>query len=258
MFNFLNDLFHSNNLQKAFQERKQILEIAKDVKFTNSSYIPKKTKKNFITRNIHSYELEWDKFISYKDRYLWSLPKSNYRVWKPNARKINQFVVHWDVCLNSISCLEILKKRGLSVHFLIDNDGTIIQTMDLDHKALHAGNNAVNKHSIGVEISNAWYLKYQNWYKNNGYGERPILTNVTVHGKVLEDFLGFYPVQIEALKALIKCLVSNKIIENNTLTSETVSQEVKSGQFKGIVSHYHISDKKIDCAGLDLRKVLPK
>ena len=74
-------------------------------------------------------------------------------------REPKLFVNHWDVCLNSKSCFKVLQNRGLSVHFLIDNDGTIYQTMDMQHIAFHAGNH--NDVSIGVEISNAYYPKYQ-------------------------------------------------------------------------------------------------
>ena len=35
-----------------------------------------------------------------------------------------------------------------------------------------------------------------------GNGERPIVESAEVHGKQLEPFLDFYPVQVEALKAL--------------------------------------------------------
>ena len=58
---------------------------------------------------------------------------------------------------HSTQCQKVLDKRGISVHFLIDNDGTIYQTLDLQHAAFHAGK--VNRKSVGVEISNAYYPK---------------------------------------------------------------------------------------------------
>ena len=121
-------------------------------------------------------------------------------------RQPNNFVCHWDVCLNSKSCFKVLSQRGLSVHFLIDNDGTIYQLLDMNHIAYHAGGSKWNANSIGVEITNAYYPKHQSWYVKNGFGERPIWREKKVHGSYLEPFMGFYDVQLKALKALMKAV----------------------------------------------------
>ena len=39
---------------------------------------------------------------------------------------------------------------------------------------------------------------------------------------------------------------------------EGVSREVSSNKFKGIVHHYHLTARKIDCAGFDLNKHILK
>ena len=66
---------------------------------------------------------------------------------------IDQFVLHYDAAGSSARCFEILQdKRGLSVHFLLDVDGTIYQTLDLRDQAWHATKS--NPRSIGVEIAN--------------------------------------------------------------------------------------------------------
>jgi N-acetyl-anhydromuramyl-L-alanine amidase AmpD len=172
------------------------------------------------------------------------------------------FVNHWDVCLSSESCAKVLNKRGISVHFCIDNDGTIYQMVDMNHAAWHAGSRKGNLASVGVEISNAYYPKYQDWYKRNGFGERSLVEGATVHGRTLDPFLDFYPVQIEALKALweachnaleipYKCPLDK---EGNTLTK--VSTSAAAARFKGFVSHYHLTGRKIDCANLDINAIL--
>src|SRR5262245_32719066 len=52
---------------------------------------------------------------------------------------VRQFVVHHDGCSSSDMCFSVLQnERGLSVHFMIDNDGTIYQTIDLGLMAYHA------------------------------------------------------------------------------------------------------------------------
>ena len=165
------------------------------------------------------------------------------------------FVVHWDVCLSSESCFKILEKRGLSVHFLIDNDGTIFQIMDCNDIGFHAGNRKVNNASIGVEISNAYYPKYQRIYEKRGFGKRPVLNGVKVHGEELEPFLGFYPVQLEALKALSSALSRAYGIPLVAPKEEGVSLEARTAKFNGVVNHYHLTKRKIDCAGLRLDKL---
>ena len=36
----------------------------------------------------------------------------------------------------------------------------------------------------------------------------------------------------------------------------SVSPEVVSGKFAGFVNHYHVTNNKIDCAGMDNEKIL--
>ena len=171
-------------------------------------------------------------------------------------RKPNNFVCHWDVCLNSKSCFKVLSQRGLSVHFLIDNDGTIYQLLDMNHIAYHAGSSKWNANSIGVEITNAYYPKYQSWYRKNGFGERPVWKEKKVHGSYLEPFLGFYDVQLDALKALMKAVNNATGIPLETPNSSTISAPAVRGSYKGFISHYHLKKNKIDCAGLDLKQLI--
>lgn len=66
---------------------------------------------------------------------------------------VDQFVLHYDVCGTSRQCFRVLHDvRGLSVHFMLDVDGTIYQTLDLKERAWHATTS--NDRSIGIEIAN--------------------------------------------------------------------------------------------------------
>lgn len=68
-------------------------------------------------------------------------------------RYVDQFVLHYDVCGTSKQCFKVLHDhRHLSVHFMLDLDGTIYQTLDLKERAWHAGHG--NDRSIGIEIAN--------------------------------------------------------------------------------------------------------
>jgi N-acetyl-anhydromuramyl-L-alanine amidase AmpD len=68
-------------------------------------------------------------------------------------RVVDQFVLHYDVCGISKQCFNVLHDhRGLSVHFMLDIDGTIYQTLDLKERARHA--TIANDRSVGIEIAN--------------------------------------------------------------------------------------------------------
>ena len=213
-----------------------------------------------IIYNGKEFPIEWDKTVLWTDKGGLMAKLGNYKSMAgQRVRKPTQFVNHWDVCLSSKSCQRVLDRRGISVHFLIDNDGTIYQTMDLQHIGWHAGSSRINAKSIGVEISCAYDLKWQSWYKKNGFGERPIVKDAKVHGKTLRPHLGFYDVQIEALQALWKAVHNACDIPLETPTGaakDAYTSTVSSGKFKGFVSHYHITKRKIDCGGLDIEKLL--
>src|SRR5512141_176017 len=85
---------------------------------------------------------------------------------------IKQFVVHHDGCNTSDMCFSVVQnERGLSVHFLIDNDGTIYQTIDLGLMAYHASE--WNVASIGIEMCNKGdAIQFPNWYESGKYGPK--------------------------------------------------------------------------------------
>jgi len=132
----------------------------------------------------------------------------------------------------------------------------------MQHAAWHGGSSRTNRASVGVEITNAYYLKYQDTYVERGFGQRPVVEGAWVHGRKLSPFLGFYLKQMEALKALWKAIHATTGIPYEAplnqfgKTSSGYEQNVAYGDFSGFVSHYHISKRKIDCAGLDLKKLL--
>ena len=219
-----------------------------------------------IVHNSHFIPIEWDNVILWDEPSGYKANKGCYTDYSGKEDRAPTFFVnHWDVCLNSDTCAEILNRRGISVHFLIDNDGTIFQMLDTQHKAWHAGiSNGVggNLKGIGVEISNAYYTKYQDWYVGRGYGERPVQEHGHVHGRTLDPFLDFYPIQLEALKALWKAVhiglnIPLEYPKNSLGHIETsVHKECERGKFRGFCNHYNFTKNKIDCAGLDLPTLL--
>jgi len=226
-------------------------------------YQPKSMKNNresFIVYNSDYLPIEWPRVRLFFEGDGYKLTKGFKKMTQKRDPKF--FVCHWDVCLSSETCFRVLKKRGISVHFAIDNDGTIYQFMDMNDVAYHAGSRKWNNASVGVEITNAFYPKYQDWYKRKGFGERPVIKDAMVHGKKLETHLGFYPVQLQALQALMKAVHKatgmplKAPLDRKGNTSTKVSKPVADGRFEGFVSHYHLTNRKIDCAGLDIKKLL--
>ena len=145
---------------------------------------------------------------------------------------------------------------------MVDNYGTIFQMVDPQHEAWHAGKRLWNKRAIGVDISNAIYLKYQRWYEQKGFGKRPVLRDVPVHGTKVKYCLGFYPVQIQAYKALIKTLCDRYDIpvqcptNNDGTLYRAVYDPAVRGTYRGVVNHFHLTRGKWDTANLEMDKVL--
>ncbi len=216
-----------------------------------------------IVHNSTFLPIEWDKVVLWGELGGQKMKKGSYYDYsgKPD-RKPNNFTNHWDVALSSESCTRILNRRGVSIHFNIDNDGTIYQVLDTQHGAWQAGHWYGNRHGIGVEISNAYYPKYQGWYERHGFGSRPLVEGAEVHGKVLKPFLGFYPIQIEALKKLWKALHLGLGIplefpaNRDGSLCTTIHPDVTGGTFEGFNNHYNFTKRKIDCAGLPLDELL--
>src|ERR1043166_4712974 len=52
-----------------------------------------------------------------------------------SGSKINTVVLHWDVANSSKDCYNVLINRGLSVHLMLDRDGTVYQALDFAKRA---------------------------------------------------------------------------------------------------------------------------
>lgn len=206
---------------------------------------------NFILINGQRVSIEWDTKIDL-------IKAGAYKKYR-RERKPNMVVTHWDACTSASSCKRVLEARNISTHFCIDNDGVIYQYLDTNDVGWHAGR--VNSKSIGIDFSNAYYTKYNKLYKKRGFSERPILKNSYVHGRKLKPHLGYYAVQIEAYKKLLKVICNHYDIpyavpERDGELLTKVDADAAKGKFEGIVCHYHLTRGKIDCAGLELKKIV--
>lgn len=207
--------------------------------------------------NGNKVNIYWNKVKLWNEEGGIKHDKETYYKYKSDSlREIKMFVNHWDACLNSTSCGRIINKRGLSMHFLIDNDGTIYQMLDMQHAAWQCGDRKVNRKSVGVEISNAFYTKYQEWYVKKGFGKRPVVERSYVNGFNVGKHLGFYDVQLQALAALWEAISFATETNLEILESRKVEKEVLDCNYSGFVNHFNIKKRKIDCASLNMEKVL--
>ena len=147
--------------------------------------------------------------------------------------------------------------RGQKLYKVADIDQS-----NTNHIAWHAGIRKVNNASIGIDFSNAVYTKYNLTYQRRGHGLRPIIEDWRIHGRKIKPFLGYYPVQIEAYKALLTALHEHYDIELKCPLTENgnlvqgVDPDARDAKFKGVVNHYNLTTKKWDCSGLQLDEIL--
>ena len=193
--------------------------------------------------------------------------------------QIDLFVLHYDVSGTSRQCFKILQdRRGLSVQFMLDVDGTIYQTLDVKERAWQAGK--ANDRSIGIEIANIgaypkdrisvldqWYqkddrgvrLRFPPWMKKTGlpahfvgHPARSGLISGEIQGKELYQY-DFTPEQYRALIALTKTLIQElpgiqpryPVDVNGNLIRKTLTKE-QFEEFSGILGHWHVKDSKVD------------
>ncbi len=196
-------------------------------------------------------------------------------------KRVDQFVIHYDVAGFSRNCFRILHdQRGLSVHFMLDLDGTIYQTLDLKERAAHA--TIANSRSIGIEIANLgahppgtapllneWYLREKSgqtfirvperlgdphFLTSNFIGRpaKPEPVAGMVQGVLLLQY-DLTPQQYEALIKLTATLCrifpnlpcdyprdSRGVLLRRKLPAESYQD------YHGILGHYHVQLNKTD------------
>lgn len=200
----------------------------------------------------------------------------------PTLQKVvDQFVLHFDVCGVSRTCFNVLHDhRGLSVHFMLDIDGTIYQTLDVKERAWHATTS--NSRSVGIEIANMGaYTKVEGsalekWYERDAEGRTYIklperlgdggvrTTNFVGHPARNEPVTGivqghkliqydYTPEQYQALAhltaaltkvlPLIKCDYPRDA-EGQLITRKLDDEALQN--YQGVLGHYHIQTNKTD------------
>ena len=71
-------------------------------------------------------------------------------------KPLDQIVLHESVTSSRKATERVLKKRKLSVHFMVDRDGTITQHAPVSRATFHAGSGH-NSRSVGLEMVSPYY-----------------------------------------------------------------------------------------------------
>jgi N-acetylmuramoyl-L-alanine amidase len=194
---------------------------------------------------------------------------------------VDQFVIHYDVAGTSRQCFKVMQDfRDLSIHFMLDVDGTLYQTLDLKERAFHATSS--NTRSIGIEIANMGAYGSEEksplaaWYKREANGQTILTVPSKLNGGGVrtENFVGhparpepvkgkiqnrellqydFTPQQYEALTRLTAtlCKVFPKLTcdypkdaSGNLIPHKLPDDELKN--YHGVMGHYHVQANKSD------------
>jgi N-acetyl-anhydromuramyl-L-alanine amidase AmpD len=196
-------------------------------------------------------------------------------------RVVDQFVIHFDVCGTSRQCFNILHdRRGLSVHFMLDLDGTIYQTLDLKERAWHATTS--NSRSVGIEIANMGAYRDEeksplpDWYKKDSDGKtmitiperfgdggirtpnfvgrpaRPEPVAGTIQGSRLTQY-DFTPEQYRALihltAALCKVFPKMNCDYPRDGSGKLIPHKLSDSElqnYQGVLGHFHVQTNKTD------------
>jgi N-acetyl-anhydromuramyl-L-alanine amidase AmpD len=183
---------------------------------------------------------------------------------------VDQLVLHFDVCGASDRCFRVLHDvRKLSVHFLLDVDGTLYQTLDLRDQAWHA--TKANPRSVGVEIANIGAYPTDDaqalwdWYGVEPGAASARVADGGVEGDADVAFVAgvvqgqrlvqaeFTPAQMDALvklaAGLSRALPRIRPDAPRDAAGRVVDAALGDAEFaafQGILGHFHVQTNKVD------------
>jgi hypothetical protein len=179
---------------------------------------------------------------------------------------VTQFFLHHSGLYHSGTTFEVLhNERKLSVHFILDDDGTLYQTLDLVECAWHGGKN--NGYSVGIEVdSRALADKVPDAYNKYNCDKYKVTPHKSRFDKLQKNFINGYEFtdkQYETLIRLGKGLmdVFPKINSNPDFPRDAKGRVIKealldSSKHCGFICHYHASANKIDPISFDYQRFL--
>jgi hypothetical protein len=170
--------------------------------------------------------------------------------------------IHWDAALSAKSAFRILKSRGYSSCFGIDNpdkETGVVKVFEwLDpglYRGAHAGTKANRASVSSFDLSNAVYTKYADRYFKSSNILRPVITPRFHHTK--KTMLGMYKGQVVALLRILKALAARTglplvfPVDDVGEPIRAVYDDLFTKKYHGAHTHMHITRKKWDVAGLE-------
>lgn len=135
-----------------------------------------------------------------------------------------------------------LRSRGLSIHFVIDPDGRVVQMGDVTRRMAHAG--AANGQSVGVEVVSPGTTRA-------GVAQparRPV--DARVHGRTVRVW-SWTEEQARAIVSLADWLSDALAIPRAVPAGDVRAREATwLRAWRGHLEHAHVTARKADCAGL--------
>lgn len=177
-------------------------------------------------------------------------------------KTIKCLVFHHSVTYRSIDTYNVLVARGLSCNFLLDDDGTIHQCLDIKDAGLSQKTH--NSLGPGIEISSmpqAWsdpQAYSPTNQKKHGVGPRDIVEEV-IHRGHFKCF-ALNEAQHQALEKLafgFKVLFPDLPAKFPRTADGSFDKNVipDALNYHGFLNHYNIDKAKIDTMGLDLQRI---
>lgn len=162
---------------------------------------------------------------------------------EPRTGRVDLGVIHVSEGepVNGSGVYDTLSSRGLSVHFILDRDGTIWQLADPGSLATSHAGSALKQRSWGVEIVGFGAHTPGETIPSRGRG-RP-LYSATINGRVY-DVCDLYPAQYDGLFALVDAVHTALGIPKVALVTPYGVAPVSCIQ--GAVGHYHTASNKAD------------
>ena len=177
---------------------------------------------------------------------------------------VRQFCIHHDGCLDAQMTYHVLhNERGLSVHFILQNDGLIFQTLDLAVAGFQC--KSLNETSIGIEMNNRGDIDRpgaavkktgEDYYEKGGGGKwakyKRDIVSVKVNNSTIRSF-GYTKEQVGAMHALDQAL--RRALPNLPPTYPQIAPGVQSWRtmdpwslqsYSGWLGHYHETSNKWD------------
>lgn len=177
-------------------------------------------------------------------------PKLGFPRMRPR-KETRAVVAHWTGGVGKHEqVFRTLVERNLSVHFVVDPDGSCFQHCDADMLAAHC--KGANQFSVGIEIVNP---------ATTSNVETPprTLLRENIHGVDI-TYTAFYPAQVKAALLLVQALCAHYELPVDVPmvggdVASTVLPATQLASYRGVLGHLHVSPQKTDCGLMLLRAV---